>query len=1057
MRAAPDFQAFVDDVKARTALEDVIEETGAEYVLRRTAGREIHGVIHDSLQVNTQDGLYKWFSKNEGGDVFSWLRARKGMQFYEALEYLAGRARLEMPRWQAGEGGQDARQLEARGREDVFSVAQPVMAGWLHQDDEVMAYLGEGPTESGKARHFDLDTIALAGIGFTGRDTQRCRDEMRAVLVGQGIDPECPAAVAILGYRGDVGEWGRRWNVDLTENPEWVGGGYLGGLLAARRVVYPHLVRGRCRYYSCRNILGSDVDRDGRERKSYNLPKALVPRQLYQNWLVHRHAGELVVVEGPGDAVALGQMGMAAVALLGLGMANFETELRALHLYKNDRGIEAPRVVYLGIDADQAGWESLVGKDGDWPSAKIFGPMARVANWQMDEQHRKFELKLPIGSGRAAKKIEVKDANDYLAALVQAGKRAGGGCGVVTGGGAVGGGDGTGGATAAGMGAGAADGQEVGSGDEDGGRAPWVGGEDASGSGGMDLEGRLRECILGEAEPLVMRMATWVSTRKGAERDAAVRLVLGVAAQMGELDRAQWRAKLAKRLDFTLRELDGMIKAVSAASEKVKATGEPVSTWGGVYSGWLVEYLYDVETDFAKLAWRDPDGVVGCGESVQIEGQLLVPYPSNESLRNGTILFPSDLGERKTIRELVIYVRMYLESIYLLPSERMSSLVAYWILTTWVYDSFETVIYLRAIGGTGSGKSELMKRIGMVCYRMMTANGAGSTSSLFRTLERYKGTVFIDEADIQNSDTENDMVKFYNLGAMRGNPIWRTVEVIGPNGEKDFDQVGFRTFCPKLVAMRKEFRDDAIGSRSLTMKMVAREMPELKAAGIPLTLNNAIRAKAQTLRNMLLRWRMEAWEPEILVDFDLYDMGISARLNQVAGPLLAIARDDPEQQVEIRTMLREYYAETILNQSMTISARVIEAMWKIWQYPDLRASMVRVEPDGEFVMKVGDVTKITNAILDEMNDEDASADDMRKNDKSLKPQRVGRILRDELQFLISKRRRDGFWVYWNEPKMEGLSTKFGIDPKDFMPKTVGQNLKNSAVAGGAVQNSLVNL
>ncbi len=1019
------FHAFVEDIKTRNPIEDVIEESGAEFGLAKRGGlREFQGIQHDSLKVNVRDGLYIWYANGkEGGDVFSWLKARKGLEFWPALEYLARRAHVEMPTFEQGTDGQA---LVERGREDVWSVAQPIMADWLKEDAEAMAYLMEGPTPSGKPRFYSEGTIKAAGLGFTGRDPQGRKEAMRAAFVARGIDPDCPASVAVVGFDGDVADWARRWQIEPNEN--WLKDGWISGLLGAKRIVYPHMRRGRTTYFSARNVLGSEKRRDGSESKSYNLAVSLGgPHQLYENWVMSRRAEQVVIVEGPGDAIALGQMGMAGVALLGVGLESFEAELTAMRRYHDAKtGGMVDRVVYLGIDADEAGWKSLIGTQGDWIAARIWGPMARVVNWQVDDQHCKFETVLPAGSTQKAKKLAVKDANDYLTALEQAKiKRAAEAKSKTA---TVGAGAGEGHEGAVEHGEISQDSAQAAT-TEDTLSAPSAGLQGSQGSASL----RLKECILGEARPLVMGIAQWAAAKKGVERDAAVKMTMGVVAQLQEYDRHQLRAKLAKALDLTVRELDAMVKAVSASAERLKAQGEPVYTWGGTYEGWLVEYLYDINEDHAKLAWRDPDGNVDSGESVNIDGMLLMPYPPNESLKNGTILFPNEVGEKKSIRELVIYITMYLKSIYLMPGDQVTSLVAYWILTTWIYDAFETVIYLRAIGGAGSGKSEMMRRIGLICYRLMTANGAGSTSSLFRTLERYKGTVFIDEADIQNSDTENDMVKFYNLGAMKGNPIWRTVEVIGPNGEKDFDQVGFRTFCPKLVAMRKEFRDDAIGSRSLTLKLTAREMPELRAAGVPLTINNAIRERAQALRNLLLRWRMEIWEPEIMVDFDLYDMAISPRLNQVAGPLLAIAKDEPEQQEEIRKMLREYYAETILNQSMTISARVVEALWKIWQYPDLHRDMVKVEPDGELIIRVADVTKMTNAILDEMNDE-KDDDDAKRNEKSLKPKRIANILREELSFATSKRRRDGFWVYWNEPKMLGLSTKFGIDPEDFKPK-----------------------
>ena len=130
-----------------------------------------------------------------------------------------------------------------------------------------------------------------------------------------------------------------------------------------------------------------------------------------------------------------------------------------------------------------------------------------------------------------------------------------------------------------------------------------------------------------------------------------------------------------------------------------------------------------------------------------------------------------------------------------------------------------------------------------------------------------------------------------------------------------------------------------------------------------------MRQRAQAMRNLLLRWRLETWQQDIEIDSQYYDLSISARLNQVAGPILMLARDDPEQQEEIRQNLREYYAETILSKSMTITARVIEALWKIIQYPDLNKLMVKVDPvDGSQMIKVGDITRIANELVDEMND-----------------------------------------------------------------------------------------
>jgi hypothetical protein len=289
------------------------------------------------------------------------------------------------------------------------------------------------------------------------------------------------------------------------------------------------------------------------------------------------------------------------------------------------------------------------------------------------------------------------------------------------------------------------------------------------------------------------------------------------------------------------------------------------------------------------------------------------------------------------------------------------------------------------------------------------------------------------------------MVKFLNLGAMKNNPIWRTVEVTGPNGNKDFEEKAFQTFCPKLISMRKDFRDDAVGSRCLSFKLQPREQIELKRAGITNEINSSMRAQALAIRNLLLQWRLRTWQPEIEIDPEFYEMAISARLNQVAGPLLALAKEDPEQQEEIRRNLREYYQETILERSMTIVARIIEAFWKIWKFPDLHKTMTKIDANGDTWIKVGDLTRIANELINEMNgvkeeEEDDGGKKRKKKDFELTPQGTGHKLRNDMQLQMSKRQRDGYWVRFDEARLEGLSMRYGINPAELGP----QNSKTPA-------------
>jgi hypothetical protein len=122
-------------------------------------------------------------------------------------------------------------------------------------------------------------------------------------------------------------------------------------------------------------------------------------------------------------------------------------------------------------------------------------------------------------------------------------------------------------------------------------------------------------------------------------------------------------------------------------------------------------------------------------------------------------------------------------------------------------------------------------------------------------------------------------------------------------------------------------------------------------------------------------------------------------------------------------------------------------MWKIWKFPDLHLQMVFEEQDGGHSIKIGDITKIANELMDEMNgvagegDEDDEEDDgtrkyKKKKEKKLEPHRVGRMLRQELQLQVSKRRRDGFYVFWNEPRMIGLSNRYGVVLDEIGPEVI---------------------
>lgn len=940
---------LVNQVKQANRIEDVIGETAGFATTGH--GRYMTTREHDSLVIDTHNQSYWWNSAGEHGDVIEWLVKRKGIDFKAAMEHLCKRGGLADPVWDK----QDPMQrIAARQREDALNVASDLFHQWLLADQVAMDYVhGRGWTD---------ETIKRAKLGYTGGHDHQ--DKLHQAMIGAfgaaGVDPRSPAAVSILGVRGDVRHWAYDYRID-NPDPKWLEEDRIYGVIGWDRLVYPYYVSGRCVYFSLRGI---------HEKARYNPPVELMgERKIYTNRKWSSAEPLCVVVEGQADAITLDQWDIPAVALN--GVAADERVARAIGATKENKRA----IFYLGLDSDKAG------QLNSWKAARLLGPMTRIVQWNGTAGLGTFVDN--EGTTR-----EVKDANDLLQAGIQKGI--------------------------------AADqlAKEVGT--------------------------RLNTSLT-----YAERISEWAGRQEGADRDEAIRQALEVIAGMDEMSRAQYQITLAKNLQVQQRELTRMVKTIQDQAKKKDSDGaNVVFTLGGPIGDYLVEYLYDREKHKSLLAWRDPAGNISSGDSVMIDGVKYKPEPPEETYRERGLLFPSALGAKKTVGELATLIEMYINSVYILPNELTGKIISYWVLVTWVYDCFDALPYLRAIGASGAGKSEMLYRIGLVSYRLLVAGGADTVSTLFRSVERYRGTVLFDEGDLEKSDSANEIVKFLNFGAMRGHPIWRAEEIVGENGTREYKSKMYRTYCPKLIGQRKDFRDDAVGNRAITFKVQERGMRELMARKIPLHVTEEIHQRAQAIRNLLVTWRLKTWRPEIEINMNYYELDISARLNQVTGALMMVAEDDDALREEMRSFMREYYLELTQNKSMTIIARIIEAIWKIWKYPDLHKQMIVEDENGGKKVLVGHVTRIANEIIDTMNstdDDDHSGEEEKKFRKDeLSPHKIGRIIRDEMQLQVSRRTNKGFYVYFDEARMKEISISYGIDPAEFGPqeeKAKGKQMK----------------
>jgi hypothetical protein len=377
---AENFDDFVEKVRDANPIEDVLEESGFKL---RGHGRLRTSAQHDSMKVRTDMGRIFWYSQNWNGDVFAWLMREKNMEFFQALETLARRANLDMPKFnQVNESEIKTRRATA----DAFSVAAHVFQRWLigndfpQGDDKGGMMKDEDAYAYAKGRGWSDDTIKNSLVGFSGRKTAEQYKDMRGEFDLYGIAHDSPAAVAVLGFEGDVEAWAMKYELRGREDfdPEWIAKGRIHGLMDVPGLIYAHQHKGGVNYLSRRHLPGFDKIKDResgkqREWKSFNPYKLLAgPKQPYFNH-AQRSDKPLICVEGQGDAVTWGQWGQGAMAFCGLlgdpeRMAPEDGErLRKLAGY-----IKKHPAVYLQLDNDEAGQKVV-----HW-AAKLLGPRTQI-------------------------------------------------------------------------------------------------------------------------------------------------------------------------------------------------------------------------------------------------------------------------------------------------------------------------------------------------------------------------------------------------------------------------------------------------------------------------------------------------------------------------------------------------------------------------------------------------------------------------------------------------------------------------------------------------------
>jgi hypothetical protein len=161
-------------------------------------------------------------------------------------------------------------------------------------------------------------------------------------------------------------------------------------------------------------------------------------------------------------------------------------------------------------------------------------------------------------------------------------------------------------------------------------------------------------------------------------------------------------------------------------------------------------------------------------------------------------------------------------------------------------------------------------------------SGASSTAAFYRLIDRFRGTLAIDEADYARTELWAEIVKVINAGYKKDTPILKCDKYLEPEA--------FDAFGPKILTSRIPFADPATESRCLTCYMTPRSVVR---QDIPLQLPKDFGQEAAELRNQLLGWRLKNyWSIKVDSSIEAKLFGLEPRQIEILSPLVAVYADE---------------------------------------------------------------------------------------------------------------------------------------------------------------------
>ena len=303
--------AFIDELIARNPIEEVV----GQYVeLKRKGGRlfglcPFHGEKTPSFSVSPEAQLYYCFGCHKGGGVINFIMETEGLNYPDAVRFLANRAGLEVPE-------DEAYRSQYKLQERLWALCRDAARYYRKQ---LFSPEGREAAEYIVGRGLSRQTVTNFGLGFAPPGWSGLLDAMRAQ--GYSTEELLAAGLALQSQKS-------RGAYDRFRN----------------RLMFPIIdIRG--------NVIGfGGRVMDDSTPKYLNSPESVIfnkRKNLFaMNVAKKSKLGYIILTEGYMDAITLHQYGFDS-AVASLGTALTEEHANLLSKYTEQ--------IVLTYDSDEAG------------------------------------------------------------------------------------------------------------------------------------------------------------------------------------------------------------------------------------------------------------------------------------------------------------------------------------------------------------------------------------------------------------------------------------------------------------------------------------------------------------------------------------------------------------------------------------------------------------------------------------------------------------------------------------------------------------------------------